>query len=104
MPTNELDHSTLYIDCDRTRTGPRMVPPVLGAADRKCPECGKVFRASEEWAYKIHPRAKDSANVRIFCSYGCMRAYKKRHGIGRRKEERIQRELRGERDARGRNP
>ena len=46
--------------------------------ERKCPVCGKVFIAREEWVYK---RNNEKNNwPRYMCSYSCLKQWDKEHG------------------------
>ena len=57
----------------------------LDGTERKCPICGKVFLAHEEWAYK---KTKDK-HSNIFCSWGCLRKWEAQHGSRKDRQQRI---------------
>lgn len=44
---------------------------VTHGTDAVCPQCGKVYYKTEEWAYKC---SLGKSCFRIFCSWSCMRA------------------------------
>lgn len=46
--------------------------------ERKCPECGKVFMITclDDWGYYV--KSANTKGRRFFCSYRCIRAWKKR--------------------------
>lgn len=48
---------------------------------RTCPECGGIFVAEDRfsWAYRVGSHTGGD----FVCSYHCMRAYEKRHGLRR---------------------
>lgn len=53
----------------------------------RCPTCGKRFGQSiysmEEWAY----RRKHCNQLKVFCSYKCMRAFDAKYTRRRKKKE-----------------
>lgn len=50
-------------------------------SDRTCPVCGKIFfiTSRDSWQYKMRQSVRGVRDYKVFCSYGCMRAYKKEH-------------------------